>query len=286
MNRLIFSMFAAFVVAVASVSAFGVGPPTTAPAVVAKGAPRVEIFPFTAVSSQPAQTDWIGRGIQESLQSEVAHTGATLLIPVHSPAAGDDAITVARQNQADLAVIGTYQVVGDDVRVNGHLVDAASNSTVGSFSATGPQKSLFSLEDALGEQLRRLLPASPALASQAAAEQPQQATPQPSIVYQEPSEVYAPPPTVNNYYDTTPDSGYYYYPGDYGYGYGYAYPFGFYGGVGIYGGGYYRGGYVGRGYVGRPGIVGHAGGGFVGHGGFGGGHAGFGGGGHGGGGHR
>jgi TolB-like protein len=280
MNRFVVSIFAVLVLAVASVSAFGAGQPTTAPAVVAKGSPRVEIFAFTPISLQPGQTDWIGRGIQESLQSEVAHTGATLMIPVHAPTATDDAITVARQNQADLAVIGTYQVVGDDVRVNGHLVDAASNSTVGSFSATGPQKSLFSLEDALGEQLRRLLPAAP-LASPMPAQQPD-AAPQPTVSYQQPAQLYSPPPSVNYYYDSAPDSGYYY-PGNYGYAY--SYPFGFYGGIGIYGGGYYRGGYGGRGFVGHPAFAGH-GGGFAGHGGFGGGHAGFGGGGHGGGGHR
>jgi len=297
MNRFNVAVVATIFLALTSVSAFA-DPLATQPAVavpapaVRQAAPRVEIFAFSAVSPQPGQTDWIGRGIQESLQSEVAHTGATLMIPVHAPAAADDAITVARQNKADLAVIGTYQVVGDDVRVNGHLLDVASNNTVGSFSATGPQKSLFNIEDALGEQLRRLLPASP-MPQQAAAAQPQ--APQPTVTYQQdPAEAYAPPaPTVNNYYDATPDYGAYY-PDTY-YGYGYGYPaFGFYGGLGYYGGGFYHGGFNRGGFVGHGGgVVGH-GGGFVGHagGGFGGGHGGFGGGrggfggGHGGGGHR
>ena len=71
--------------------------PTTAPAVVAmRPNPRVEIFSFASIS-QPAQNDWIGRGIQESLQSDVARTGATLLIPIHPAAANDDAVTVARE---------------------------------------------------------------------------------------------------------------------------------------------------------------------------------------------
>jgi TolB-like protein len=301
MNPFKMTMFAMGLAGLASVSAFADGPPVpapvTPPAAVARVAPRVEIFAFSSVASQPGQTDWIGRGLQESLQSEVAHTGATLMIPVHAPAATDDAITVARQNKADLAVIGTYQVVGDDVRVNGHLVDVASNNTVGSFAATGPQKSLFAIEDAVGEQLRRSLPAAP-MAQQAAAAQQQaaqqqvaqqQAAQQPTVIYQQdPSQAYAPPPAVNNYYDATPDYGYYY-PDTYYDGYGY--PFGFYGGLGFYGGGFGRG--FDRGGFGRGGFIGH-GGGFVGHGGgfaghgggIGGGHGGFGGGGHGGGGHR
>jgi TolB-like protein len=288
MNRFSISMIATVFVVLVSALAFADAPPTTAPAAAVRGVPRVEIFPFTAISAQPSQTAWIGRGVQESLQSEVAHTGATLLIPVHAPGANDDAITAARQNNADLAVIGTYQMVGDDVRVNGHVVNVSSNDTVGSFSATGPEKSLFSIEDALGDQLRRLLPAAP-MSQQASAAQPP-AAPQPPVIYQEtPAQVFAPPAqTVNNFYDTTPDTGYYY-PDDVynGFDYGYGYPFAFYGGLGFYGGGYYggrsyhggysRGGYVGHGggFVGHAGgFGGHVGGGFAGHVGFGGGHGG------------
>ena len=257
-------------------------PPATAPAVVAmRPSPRVEIFSFASISSQPAQNDWIGRGIQESLQSDVARTGATLLIPIHAPAPNADAVTVAKENKADLAVVGTYQISGDDLRVNGHLIDTATNTTVGGFAATGPQKNLFGIEDALGEQLRRLLPPPPT--ATALAQAPQQQQPPPTVYEQ-----VTPPPTVNNYYDNTPYEPYYY-PDAYDYDW-YGYPYGFYGGIGIYGGGFYGRGFdrgVGRGFGGRPGVGGFhggfGGGGF--HGGFAGGHGGGFGGGHGGG-HR
>jgi hypothetical protein len=225
----------------------------------------VEVFSFLPISAAP-QTAWIGRAIQESLQSSIGGTGATLIIPAHPLAAGEDQLAFARQNKADLAVVGSYQVVGDDVRVNGYLMNTATGETAGSFAATGPQKNLFALEDALGEQLRRLLPAS-ANAQQIARifDQSQAAQPTPPAATPDNNQ----PPVVNNYYDTLPlpydeyDPGYaYVYPYDY-------YPFGFYGGV--YGGGYFHdhgfyGRGSGRGFTGRP---------FVGGGGFHGGGAGF-----------
>jgi TolB-like protein len=226
--------------------ALGQTPPATAPAaVVARANPRVEVFPFVSVS-QPGQADWIGRGIQESLQSEVSRTGATLLIPGKAPAPTDDVIEIARQNKADLAVVGTYQIVGDNVRVTGHVIDAASNATVGGFAATGPQKNLFGIEDALGEQLRRLLPLTAQAQQMAqaqqipqaqqmgqAAEQPVAPQPQPApvVVYQEVPQTYSPPPTVNYYYDTVPYTPSYYYPY---YGYIDPFPFGFYGGITVF----------------------------------------------------
>jgi len=244
--------------------------PTTAPAIAVAAAgvratPRVEIFAFTPVNKTDA-SDWIGRGIQENLQSDVSRTGATLVLPAHAPPASEEPLTTARQDHADLAVIGTYQVVGDQIRVNAHLMDLASNTAVGGFAATGSQHDLFKVEDALGEQLRSLLP-RPVVADQTAP-----ATPAPAVA---PATYYTPPP-VANYYESVPD----YYP-DYGYSYpyySYGYPFGFYGGIGIYSGGYYNRGYYG-GVRGNPGFHGGVGGGVRGggggfHGGVGGGHGG------------
>jgi TolB-like protein len=306
------SIFSA-VVAMILLPAWGMAQtPATAPTAGIKPGERVEIFPFTSVS-QPAQSDWVGRGIQESLQNDISHTGASLVLPGHNPAAADDPVTVAKQNQADIAVVGTYQTAGEDVRVNGHLIDTATNTTIGSFAATGPQKNLFGIEDALGEQMRKLLPAAPVAQQEIpVVNQPvmQSApTPSPVIVYESAPAVSYPPPSVNYYYSTTPDYGYGY---PY-YGYGYGYPFGFYGGGVIIGGfgGFHHDrdrdfdrGFGDRGFIGRSGFgVGsrgfsggttfgggrgsigvHGGGGFAGH--AGGGFAGHAGGGHAFGGHR
>ncbi len=219
-------------------------PATTAPTV--RSAPRVEVFPFTAISGT-APGDWTGRGIQEELQSDVSRTGATLVLAAQGAAVGDDPLATARQNHADLAVTGSYQVVGDQIRANGHLIELATNNTVGGFSATGSERDLFKVEDALGEQLRALLP-RPISAEeiQRAFEQPQQ--PVISQEYQTVTPVYSPPPTVNYYYDAAPVQGYYY--PDYGYDYPY--------GVGVYGGFGFSYGYYG-GYRGDRGRFDHRG---------------------------
>ncbi len=259
-------------------------PPAAAPAApVVRPAPRIEVFEFAPVDKSAAPADWIGKGIRENLQSDVSRTGATLILPAHPPAAGEDAITAARQEHADLAVTGTYQIVGDQIRVNAHLIDVATDTAAGGFSATGSQRDLFQVEDALGEQFRRLLPRPVTAATgqtqeaqTAQQEQPQVVLPPPAVVYQEaPTQAYAPAPVVT--YE--PD---FYYPG-YGYDDGYyggIYPFGFYGGIGIYGGAY-RGAYYGNHGGGFRGGVSafHGGGGHVGGGFHGGGFHGGGGGG-------
>jgi TolB-like protein len=216
------------------------------------GRPLVEVFAFTPIGDA-AHQDWIGRGIQENLQTEVSRTGALLVVAPQTPPAGADLVATAKQNGADLAVIGSYQVVADQVRVNGNLIETTGNSTVGSFSATGPQQDLFKLEDALGEQMRRLLPLPAAPPQVAQANEPTAAAvaPQPPVVN------YAQPDAItNNYYDTTPTATPYYYPDSFSpsyYGDDYPYDSGFYGSIDIapvpffYGGGW-GGGYGNRGY--------------------------------------
>jgi TolB-like protein len=250
--------------------------PTQANTAAEKPAPSVEVFPFTAISAGPVK-DWTGRGIQENLQSDVSRSGATLALPQQVPAESQDALGAARQNRADLAVTGTYQIVGDQIRVNGYLTDVTNNKTLGGFSATGNQQDLFKVEDALGEQLRALLPrpVTTAQIEQTIVQNPplveaQQPTYSPAYV-QAPD--YSPAPTVNNDYATTPVTPYYY--PDYSGFYSYSYPFGFYGGFGyVYSGrgyGYHDHGFGGRGYSGHfggtPGFRGGGGSGGGSHGG-------------------
>jgi TolB-like protein len=272
-----------------------VGDPPSMPVVNGTSRPLVQVFQFTSVNNQSPQ-DWIGQGIQANLQTDVSQTGAILVMAPKPPAAGSDPVAAARQDGANLAVVGSYQIVADQVRVNAHLVDTASSNTVGSFSATGPQQDLFKIEDALGEQLRRLLPLPAAPAPVATAQGAQQAPNYQPAVQQVasagPSVVaYNPPPDgTPNYYTTTPVvTTPYYYPDSFYstyYGSDYYYPdYGYYGGIYI-GGPFYYGGWGGRfhdygGFGGFRGGIGfrgavYNGGGFRGGGGF---HGGGGGGG-------
>ena len=240
--------------------------PAQPPPVAMPGA-KVQVFAFTPVGTATG-VEWVGRGIQASLQSDVSHGGATLVMSV----SGDDPdpVAAAKANGATLAVTGTYQVENGQVRADGHVVDTATGQPVGGFSGRAAVGSVFQLEDALGEQLRRLLPAEavapPPLSpdARAAGAGRADATPvnqpqtDPATVYvsqtpayvQQSTPVYAEQPAVNNYY-TTSYGGYPSYGYPYGYGVYDPFVFGIYGGIGYYGGYGYRGGYYNRGYYNR-----------------------------------
>ncbi len=234
-----------------------------APPAEGRPAPKVQVFPFEPVGDA-GQLDWVGKGLQASLQSDVSHTGAMLLMAPGAPAAGFNLAAIARSNGADLAVTGTYQVQGSDVRADGHLIDVATGQQVGGFSGRAPAANVFQLEDALGQQLQRLLPLDrPAMAAPGSVRpdgtayaQPAPAAPATVTVLDDPTPSYTEPAVVNNSYYTAPTTGYSYPDSFYG-GYGYGYPYGgYYGGYdpflfgvgfGLYGGYGYRGNY-GRGY--------------------------------------
>jgi TolB-like protein len=217
--------------------------------------PRVQVFPFEPVGSVDG-SEWIGKGMQASLQSDVSHTGAMLLMAPGAPAPGFDPVAIARSNGATLAVTGTYQVENGSVRADGHLIDTATGRQVGGFSGKAPINSVFALEDAVGEQLRRLLPADRPVA---ASPPPQQAPGAvnadgtPVVTYAPPQATVVEPSTTVTYApaytEVAPAATYDYGDAAYGYPYGGYYGvydpfvFGFYGGVGYYGGYGYRGGY-------------------------------------------
>ena len=226
-------------------------------------APRVQVFPFQPVGSA-GTLDWIGQGIQQGLQTDVSHTGAMLVIAAAALPPHTTPVEAAKASQANLAVTGTYQVQGDQVRADGQLVDVATGQPVGGFSAKAPLGSVFQLEDAMGAQLQRLLPLEhpapqPVAGSYNYDGTPTAPPPQSVTVVNDPTPSYTEPATVNNsvYYDAPataysyPDSFYGGYGGGYGYddypyvGYYSPFAFGFYGGLGYYGG--YRG-YHGYGY--------------------------------------
>ena len=263
----------------------------TSPARPAKPSPKVEVFPFEPVGN-PGPVDWAGKGIQASLQSDVSHTGAVLVMTPAGPPEGTDPVAAAKAAGADLAVVGTYQVQGNDVRADGHLIDVNTGRPVGGFSGRAPVGSVFQLEDAVGEQLRHLLPLEASAAPTATL--PSQFQPAPgSYNYNgtvpgpttpavppstttviEPVPTYTEPATINNTYVTEPTTAYSYpdsfyggYDGGYGYGYPYGFygydpfVFGFYGGFyGGYGHGYDHGYGNGRGYGGYGRGYGYGGG--------------------------
>lgn len=207
-------------------------PPASAPATVAPGqaapaAPTVLVLPFQQTGDATTYS-WIAPAIQEDLLGQVARTGVFQPVSVNQPVAGADSATalqIARANNANVVIFGGYQVVADQLRIDGQAVDVATGRVIGALQATGAMADLFKIEDALGLQFHQLFP-------------PPASSDMPAISYGYPNEpvttaavpdTTATPPDQSNY--SSPDNyGYqapyygqtYWYPG-YGYGYGFYY---------------------------------------------------------------
>jgi TolB-like protein len=226
--------------------------PTTAPA-----PPVALVAPFQQLGD-PTNHTWVGQALQEDILATISRSGLQAK-PVDKPLPGSDGqavAKVARDMGAGLAVSGTYQIVEDQIRINGQVTDVASGRAVGSLQATGNVRDLFNIEDSLSAQLQPLLPQMQTTAT-AQAQQQQLPTvtygPQgaPTYTYANTQpQTYSVPtqpdnsPTTTYYYPAAPDYSYtysppvYYYP----YTYTYSYPY-FWGGIVINNGRFFRGGF-------------------------------------------
>ena len=111
------------------------------------GAPTVVIVPFANLTGEPADA-WIGAGIAESLATGFP-AGATVMASLPSPdagggaaASGEDpasfqAIEIGRRLGGHYVVSGTYQRLGDAVRITGRLVDLATGYVFDPRRSTG-----------------------------------------------------------------------------------------------------------------------------------------------------
>jgi TolB-like protein len=147
-------LLSAFVVALVCGSALGADPP-------AVRGDKVLILPLTPVG-EAARSDWIGHAVQQSLATEITSKGLGVqaVAPSTQPApAGDlDAAKAAAQKEgAGKVVFGSFQIMEGELRLTGQVYDLVEAKYVGSLKATGALRDLFSLEDLLGSQLRKLL---------------------------------------------------------------------------------------------------------------------------------
>ncbi len=183
------------------------------------------------------------------------------------PLPGSDvqaAAQTARNAGAAFAISGTYQINGDQIRVNAQLTDAASAHAVGTLQATGDVRDLFKIEDSLASQLQGILQPTPQSAQTIQTPStsqlpqvtygPQQSTTYtytPSYTYtnDQPQQTYAVTPTQPTYETPTYETPTYYYPNytytysspTYCYPHSYSYPY-FFGGI-IISNGHFRGGF-------------------------------------------
>jgi TolB-like protein len=207
--------------------------PATAPA----ASTNVLLVPFRAVG--PAgDRDWISQAVDEDLSHDLSRNTAIHLIrpSTTQPLSPADALAAARSAGADQLIDGSYQLAGDQLRITGEVVNVNDGKPIAQIKATGTERELFNMEDALATQLWHTLP-RPDQASATASDYDIQVTPVPnevSAAYAAPSE---PTQQTTNIAQPTYDVPSYPFAGVYPYGYGdYGYPFGFGYPIFIYGG--------------------------------------------------
>lgn len=119
------------------------------------------VLPFA--SSPEAQSQWLGKAVQQDLISDLTEGTTTHVIaPSSLPAAIDldGAVREARDANAAIVVFGQAQTTGKEIRLTGQVVDVASGNALGALKATGSSDDLFHLEDGLASQAVLLLPRS------------------------------------------------------------------------------------------------------------------------------
>jgi TolB-like protein len=120
--------------------------------------PRVLVMPFTELSDEPKR-EWVGKAMQQSLVAELTRSGmVSVITPPANAVPTDDAAgaaKLARDQHAPLAVIGSYQLVGEELRVTGQMIESINGEHIAAIKATGSLRDLFGIEDIIGSQVRR-----------------------------------------------------------------------------------------------------------------------------------
>ena len=124
------------------------------------------IAPFANISQQPSD-GWIGIGIAETIATDLPFLGDVRVVgwslaeaALANAASGTPeepdqaaALESARALGAELVLTGSYQRVGDQLRITAKLVDVQSGSTIHALKIDGVLSDLFQLQDQLVAEL-------------------------------------------------------------------------------------------------------------------------------------
>ena len=116
-------------------------------------------MPFRAITGSSSDA-WIGEAIQEGVTNDLARNSAVRLMHSPTTAPSTDGLEFARQQHAQRLVTGSYQLVDDQLRISGQVIDPTDGKTVGQLKVTGAKHDLFELEDSLAAELEHLLPSN------------------------------------------------------------------------------------------------------------------------------
>lgn len=123
------------------------------------GAQRVLVMPLNAVNLR-GDTAWIGAAVQQNIVADLGRNGAAAAVGFTGEFAAPElaaAVKAGQQTNSDLVVFGTYQSVEGEIRLTASVVDVRSSQVQGTAKATGAAAKLLSVEDALSEEVRRVV---------------------------------------------------------------------------------------------------------------------------------
>ncbi len=145
---------------------------------------RVAVVPFTNISGQP-DDEWIGAGIAESIRADLVGEPSTVTVGQDVRQATADLLVAGRRLDATRVVGGSYQRVGDQLRITARVVDVQTGAVISSLRIDGTISELFSLQDriAVGLGLTSGMPDDPGNAPRTATARPGVITPPPSAPF-------------------------------------------------------------------------------------------------------
>ncbi len=119
---------------------------------------RIAVIPFANITGNPAD-NWIGIGIAETLTAELERATSQTVIRINdarlqSNSNQETLATTGRELNARWIVSGTYQRMGDQLRLTGRLIESISGDVVRSTSINGQLEELFALQDRLAADLQ------------------------------------------------------------------------------------------------------------------------------------
>ncbi|MEP6917617.1 MAG: winged helix-turn-helix domain-containing protein, partial [Acidobacteriota bacterium] len=123
--------------------------------------PVIAVLDFTNVSTD-REFAWLSSGIAETVTNDLRGAGTLRIIDrIRVVEAvrrvGADLAVLRSDLQLNLAVVGSFQRVGDRLRITARVVDAATGEALADAKADGPLEQVFELQDRIVAQFAETL---------------------------------------------------------------------------------------------------------------------------------
>jgi len=120
------------------------------------GEPVLVLSP--SVLNPDPELAWLGPAMRQSLVADLLrHLSDPVASSQSSAADSSEALALARKANAVRVVSGEIQIVGDQIRFTGMVLEVKTERVLATLKVTGRLNDLFEMEDALSEQASRAL---------------------------------------------------------------------------------------------------------------------------------